>query len=118
MPVIVVDVLEIVDVEKGERKAIARATLREQAGGAMLDHAPRGQAGQIVEIGRAEQLVFEILLLGDVRGGRDQQLASVEADRTMGGQQHLACGSVVERFLGDDRLAGAQGLPAGFEARR
>jgi hypothetical protein len=32
--VIVVDVLEIVDVEKGERKALAGATLREQAGGA------------------------------------------------------------------------------------
>ena len=36
----------------------------------------------------------------------------------MGGQQHLACRSVVERFLGDDRLAGAQGLLAGFPARR
>lgn len=84
----------------------------------MLDHTPRRQPGQLVEIGRAEQLVLEILLLGDVCGSRDQELASGEVDRTMGGEQHLACSSVVERFLGDDGLAGAQRLPAGLPALR
>ncbi len=117
MAVIVVDVLEIVDIEKGQRKALAAAIAREQAVGAMLDHAPRGQAGQLVEIGRAEQLVLEILLLGDVGGRRDQELAPGEANGTMGREQHLACGADVKRLLGHDRLAGAQRLPAGLASR-
>ncbi len=84
----------------------------------MFDHAPRGQSGQFVEIGRTEQLVLEILLLGDVGGRGDQELAPGEADGTMGSEQHLARGAGVERFLGDDGLAGAQRLAAGFAARR
>ncbi|MEY9373818.1 hypothetical protein ABIE83_008436 [Bradyrhizobium diazoefficiens] len=116
--VIVVDVLEIVDVEKGEREALAAAIAREQVVGAVLDHAPRRQAGQLVEIGRAEQLVLEILLLGDVGGGGDQELSSGEANGAMGREQHLARRAVVQGFLGDDRLAGAQRPAAGFPARR
>ena len=41
MAVIVVDVLEIVDVEKGEREPAARLVALHQAVGAMLDHPPR-----------------------------------------------------------------------------
>ena len=51
--VIVVDVLEIVDVEKGEREPAGRFALH-QAVGAMFDHPPRRQVGQLVIIGRPE----------------------------------------------------------------
>ena len=46
------------------------------------------------------------------------ELASGEANGTMGREQHLTCGAAVERLLGDDGPAGAQGLAAGFTARR
>ena len=64
--VIVVDMLEIIDVEKGERKFPAFAPTPQQRVGAMLDHPPRRQLRQFVVISGAEQLVFECLLLADV----------------------------------------------------
>ncbi len=99
MAVIVVDVLEIVDVEKGEREAFSVAVARQQAVGAMLDHAPRGQAGQLVEIGRAEQLVLEVLL--PVISEEAEIRSSRPARRTgrCVGQQHLARGAVSEVLL-------------------
>ena len=54
--VIVVDVLEIVDVEKGQREAALAVVVLQQVVDAMLDHAPRRQIGELVIIGRAEQL--------------------------------------------------------------
>ncbi|MGX1138759.1 hypothetical protein AB7M11_002995 [Bradyrhizobium ottawaense] len=57
-------------------------------------------------------------MLGNVGGRRDQQLASGEANGTMGREQHLARSAAVKRLLGDDSLAGAQRLAAGFAARR
>ena len=103
---------------KGEREALAAVIAREQVVGAVFDHAPRGQSGQLVEIGRAEQLVLEILLLGDVGGGGDQELAPGEANGTMGREQHLARGAVMQRLLDDHGLAGPQRLTARFLALR
>ena len=66
MAIIVVDVLEIIDVEKGEREFPAAVVAPQQAVGAVLDHPPRRQVGQFIVIGGAEQLVFEGLLLADI----------------------------------------------------
>jgi hypothetical protein len=54
MAIVVVDVLEIVDVEKGEREFPATVTAPQQAVGAVLDHPPRRQVGQLIVIGGAE----------------------------------------------------------------
>ena len=74
--VIVVDVLEIVDVEKREREMALSVVALQQPIDAMFDHPPRRQAGQFVIIGRAEQVILERLLLGDVGGTREQQIAA------------------------------------------
>jgi hypothetical protein len=52
--VIVVDVLEIVDIEKGEREPRRGLFAEQKIIGAMLDHAPCRQVGQFVVIGRTE----------------------------------------------------------------
>ena len=93
--VIVVDVLEIVDVEKREREvaldiavlqtALLRMALgavaRKQRVDAVFDHPPGRQSRQFVIIGRAEQRVLERLLFGDIGGIREQQIASGDLDR-------------------------------------
>src|SRR6202030_729687 len=71
MAVVVVDVLEIVDIEKGEREPAGFVTPQE-AVGAMFDHPPGRQFGQFVIIGRPEQLILEGLLLADVDRARKQ----------------------------------------------
>ena len=96
--VIVVDVLEIVDVEEGEREAcvsLANGLPLQQLVDAMLDHPPRRQAGQFVIIGRAEQRVLEGLLLGDVGGAGQQQVAAGDANRPVAGQEYLLARSLV-----------------------
>ena len=77
----------------------------QQAVDAMLDHPPRRQAGQLVIIGRAEQLVLECLLLADVGRDRQQQVAAADADRAVARQQHLPLLAVADAFL-RDRLRG------------
>ena len=78
--VIVVDVLEIVDVEKRQRETALSVVVLQETVDAMLDHAPRRQAGQLVVIGGTEQVILERLLFGDVGRARDQQIAP--GDRT------------------------------------
>ena len=87
--VIVVDVLEIVDVEKGQREMACGVVALQQAVDAMFDHPPGRQAGQFVIIGRTEQLILERLLLGDVGGARQQQFAFGDPDRPVRGEKHL-----------------------------
>ena len=87
--VIVVDVLEIVDVEKGQREMAGRSSRRSSVVDAVLDHPPRRQAGQLVIIGRAEQLVLERLLLGDVGGTREQQLRPAIRTGRWAGEEYL-----------------------------
>jgi hypothetical protein len=64
--VIVVDMLEIIDVEKCQREAAVRLVALQKAVDAVFDHAPVGQAGQLVVIGRPEQVILERLLFADV----------------------------------------------------
>ena len=121
MPVIVVDVLEIVDVEEGERKTGGFFPRRivfplQQLVDAMLDYPPRRQAGQFVIVGHAEQGVFKGLLPGDVGGARQQQIALGNADRPVAGEQHLRGGAVCDGFFHNGALAGAQQFGAGFAA--
>jgi hypothetical protein len=114
--VIVVDVLEIVDVEEGERESGRAVVARQQAVGAMFDHAPRRQVGQFVVVGRAEQLVFKGFLFTDVGGARDQKIAVGDTDRPVRGEQHLSRLSVVDAFLDDRRSSLAQQFEAAVAA--
>ena len=114
--VIVVDVLEIVDVEKGEREPAVRVVVLQQAVGAMFDHPPRRQVGQFVVIGRAEQLILDRLLLADVGGARQQQVAVGDANRPVGGEKDLLDRAAGDAFLGNGGAAGAQQFDAGFAA--
>ncbi len=119
--VIVVDVLEIVDVEKRQREVALSVVVLQETVDAMLDHAPRRQAGQFVVIGRAEQVILERLLFGDVGRTRDQQIASGDLDRPMRGEKHLLgrtagngffqsrpggrCAAIRDRYRGDRPVA-------------
>ena len=113
MAVIVVDVLEIVDVEKGQREAGRRVALPQQCVGAMLDHPPGRQVGQFVVIGRAEQLVLEGLLGADVGRTRQQQVALGDANRPMGGEKRLLAPAAGDAFFGNGGLAGAEQFEPG-----
>ena len=114
--VIVVDVLEIVDVEKCQRETALSAVVLQQTVDAMLDHAPRRQAGQFVVIGGAEQVILERLLFGDVGRTRDQQIASGNPDRPMRGEKHLFGCAAGNGFFQHGRAAGTQQFKAGFAA--
>ena len=118
MAVIVVDVLEIIDVEKGEREFPATVVALQQAVGAVLDHPPRRQVGQFIVIGGAEQLVFEGLLLADIGRARNQETAFGDADRPVGREQNPPGMSGADGFLGHGELAGAEQLERGFAAQR
>ena len=114
--VIVVDVLEIVDVEKRQRETALSVVVLQQAVDAMLDHAPRRQAGQLVVIGGAEQVILERLLFGDVGRARDQQIASGDLDRPMRGEKHLFGRTAGNGFFHHGGAAGAQQFETGFAA--
>ena len=119
MAVIVVDVLEIVDVEKRQREAGRRIAMRQQRVGPMLDHPAGRQVGQFVIIGRTEQLVLESLLGADVGRTGQQQVAAGEANRPVDGQQGLLAGTAADALLDDRRLAGAeQFAPRRFPSRQ
>ena len=113
--VIVVDMLEVVDVEEGQREAELRLALQDAAG-AMLDHPPRRQAGQFVIIGRAEQMVLDRLLRADIGRTRQQEIAARDANRPMRRQQHLSGCAVAEDFLRRRRASLAQQFEAGLAA--
>ena len=66
------------------------------------------QAGQLVIIGGAEQLILECLLLADVGRRRQQQVAAADADRAVACQQHLPLLAVADAFLGDRFLSRLQ----------
>ena len=114
--VIVVDMLEIVDVEKGQRETAVRAVALQKVVDAVFDHPPRRQAGQFVIIGRAEQVVLERLLFGDVGGAREQQIAFGDPDRPVRGEKHLFGLAVANGFFQHGGAAGAQQFETGFAA--
>ena len=114
--VIVVDVLEIVDVEKRQREAALSVVVLQQAVDAMLDHAPRRQAGQFIVIGGAEQVILERLLFGDLGRTRDQQVAPGELDRPVRGEEHLLGRAAGDGFFEHSRPAAAQQFEVGIAA--
>ena len=116
MAVIVVDMLEIIDVEKCQREPAMRLVAMQEAVDAVLDHAPVRQAGQLVVIGRPEQVILQRLLLADIGGARQQQVAVRDSNRTVGGEKDLSGLVDVDAFLGYRVVAGAQQLHAGFAA--
>ena len=117
MAIVVVDVLEIIDVEKGEREFPAAVAAPQQAVGAVLDHPPRRQVGQFIVIGGAEQLIFEGLLLTDIGRARNQQRPFGDANQPMGREQNPPGRSGADGFLGYGDLAGAEQFERGFAAQ-
>ena len=80
--IIVVDVLEIVDVEKRQAQTAATVSaLRQQLLDVLLDQGAVRQAGQVVEIGAPRQLDLGLLALGVVDRGRHQHGTVMNACR-------------------------------------
>ena len=77
--IVVVDVLEIVDVEKRQREPRRRLRARQQLLDVLLDQGAVRQSGQVVEIGASRQLDLGLLALGVVDRGRHQHGAVVNA---------------------------------------
>ena len=116
--VIVVDMLEIVDVEKGQREMALRALALQELVDAVFDHAPRRKARQFVIIGRPEQVVFEHLLFGDVGGARDQEIAVGDPDRPVRGEENLLGRAVADGFFQHGRAAGRAAVPGRYPGAR
>ena len=79
--IVVVDVLEIVDVEKRQREPRRRLRAGQQLLDVLLDQGAVRQSGQVVEIGASRQLDLGLLALGVVDRGRHQHGAVVNARR-------------------------------------
>ena len=82
----------------------------------MFDHAPCRQSGQFVIIGRTEQVVFQRLLLGDIGGAREQQIALGDPDRPVRSEKHLSGLAAGEGFFQNRRAAGAEQFKTGLAA--
>ena len=115
MAVIVVDVLEIVDVQKCECEPAGRFALQ-QAVGAIFDHTSRRQIGQFVIVSGAEQMILDGLLFADVRRSRKQQIAVCDTNRPMGREKDLFDRAAGYAFFCHRRPAGAKQFKAGFAA--
>src|ERR1700722_11806649 len=114
MAVIVVDVLEIIDVEKGERELGTCAIVLYEAVGTMLNHTPHRQVGQFVKISRPEQMVLNGLLLADVGGTRKQQIAIRDTDRPMGRKKDLLALAAGDAFFRNGGTPGTEQFEADF----
>src|SRR5262249_36781856 len=75
--VIVVDVLEIIEINEGQRKA-RRVAVAQQLFDALLNQHAVRQSGQSVEISAPRQLVLDVLAVGDVVRSRHQKRPVVD----------------------------------------
>ncbi len=104
--VVIVDVLGIVEVDEGEREAMAFA-LSQQLLDAALDEDSVRQAGEVVEIGAARQLVLDPFAVGDVVRGGHQKGAVADRHGLVGCQPGAFALRVGVAFLGGEMLAGS-----------
>ena len=111
--VVVVDVLEVVDVEEGERKARRVAQAQEMIG-VLLDQLAVRQTGQVVEIGALEQLGFGLLVLGDLDRARQHEPPLGDPYRPVRRQIHPLVDAAADDLLAGLRLSGAHQLDAGI----
>ena len=79
--IVVVDVLEIVDVEKRQGEPRRRLRAGQQLLDMLLDQGAVRQSGQVVEIGAPRQLDLGLLALGVIDRGRHQHGAVMNACR-------------------------------------
>src|SRR5262249_53324333 len=100
----IVDVLEIVDVD--ERESETPVTARQNGLDALADEAAVGKAGELVVIGKAEQLGFRARALGDVDGARETQALSGDLRGARGDQE------------GARAIGAGEGLDDGNRGRR
>ena len=114
MAVIIVDVFEIIDVEKGQREPGDGAVMLHQAVGAVFDHPAHRQVGQFVKIGRTEQMILDGFLLADIDGARQQQIAVRDTDRPMGREQYLLALATDGGFFHDGRAPSAEQFKTGL----
>ena len=103
--VVVVDVLEIVEVDEGDREAPRALVAADRLLDALLDQGAVGQAGQVVEIGAPRQLVLDALAVADVERARHQELAVEDVHRLAGGEPGPLAARVGEPVLGGERRA-------------
>ncbi len=113
MAVIVVDVFEIIYVEKCEREPAMRFVLQ-QAVGATFDYPSRRQIGQLVIVSGAEQVILDRLVLADVSRARKQQIAVRYTNRPVDREKDLFDRTAGYAFFRHRRPAGAQQFKAGF----
>ena len=89
MAVVIVDVLEIVEIDKGKREALAVVAAPERALDMLLNENAVGNARQLVEMHALRQVHLDPLALGDVEGGGDQKRLIEDLQRLVRGQPGL-----------------------------
>ena len=104
--VVVVDVLEIIEIDKGQREAMA-AVAAQRLVDAFVDEKAVGQAGEVVEEGVLRQFLLDLLARADVERGRNQQRPAGDRRRRVRRQPGAFARRARGVFLDGDRCTGA-----------
>ena len=105
MAIVVVDVLEIVDVDDGDREDGVGCAGFDQRLNRLLDQPAIGKPGEIVDIGALEQTVLEAALLGHVDRRRDMIGGSADGDDLQLAFQHaISLGAPLRRGVRVERM--------------
>ena len=99
--VIVVDVLEVIDVEKCQRKTAAPFAACQHLPNLFGKQCAVRQAGQFVDIGALRQFEFGLFAIGEVECGRHQQRPVQDANRAVRNQKRALAG---QARTGNDAL--------------
>ncbi len=118
--VVVVDVLEIVEIDECQRKALAVALGSQDVPDVLLDHGAVGEAGQVIGIGPAREIGFELFAFRNVER-RDSSSVSSSTRTGLRDVNHVRSPAVPvplsSTVLGASTLRRA-GLRVGNDRRR
>ena len=101
--IVVVDVLEVVEVDEGEREPAFR--IAENPVDMLPDENAVRQAGQVVEVDALQESVLDLLAIGDVERAGKQQGAVADAHRLVPCEPGLFAGRPCDLFLDRARFA-------------
>ena len=107
--VVVVDVLEIIEIDKGQREAMAAVAAQRRIH-AFVDEKAIGQAGEVVEKGVLRQFLLDLLARADVERGRNEQRPAGDRRRRVRSQPGAFARCTRGVFLDGDRFTGADEL--------
>jgi hypothetical protein len=93
----VVDLLEVVQVDEGQRHQGLVGTLAQRLGHDLLHAGPVGQAGELVHVGAQREFALVVLALGDVAQQRELHRLVEDLHRLAGDQQGVL--AAVDRHL-------------------